>query len=82
MQINLYIRTACLHDVWTRPSDRVRRGKEVYEQVFAPCHSLNFIKFRHFEAFMSKEEVKAMAAEFEVDDIPDDEVGPNTSLNI
>jgi len=76
MQINLYIRTACLHDVWTRPSDRVRRGKEVYEQVFAPCHSLNFIKFRHFEAFMSKEEVKAMAAEFEVDDIPDDEGNP------
>lgn len=51
----------------------VRRGKEVYEQVFAPCHSLNFVKFRNLEAFMSKDEVKEMAAQFEVADIPDDE---------
>lgn len=54
----------------------VRRGKEVYENVFAPCHSLNFVKFRHFEAFMSKDEVKDMAAGFDFPDIPDDEGNP------
>jgi len=54
----------------------VRRGKEVYEQVFAPCHSLSYIKYRHFEAFMSKEEVKVMAASFEVDDDPDEKGEP------
>jgi len=54
----------------------VRRGKEVYEQVFAPCHSLAFVKYRHFEAFMSKEEVKAMAAQFEVADAPDEQGEP------
>lgn len=50
----------------------VRRGKEVYEQVLAPCHSLNFLKFRHFEAFMSKDEIKEWAASAEVQDIPDE----------
>eukprot|EP01001_Neometanema_parovale_P009530 NODE_5769_length_911_cov_144.552030_g5544_i0.p1 GENE.NODE_5769_length_911_cov_144.552030_g5544_i0~~NODE_5769_length_911_cov_144.552030_g5544_i0.p1 ORF type:complete len:264 (-),score=74.90 NODE_5769_length_911_cov_144.552030_g5544_i0:118-858(-) len=55
----------------------VRRGKEVYEQVFAPCHSLNLLKFRHFEAFMAKEEVKEWAATVMVDDDePDDEGNP------
>lgn len=38
------------------------------------CHSLSYIKYRHFEAFMSKEEVKVMAASFEVDDDPDEKV--------
>eukprot|EP00996_Jenningsia_fusiforme_P002489 NODE_3317_length_999_cov_103.384211_g3050_i0.p2 GENE.NODE_3317_length_999_cov_103.384211_g3050_i0~~NODE_3317_length_999_cov_103.384211_g3050_i0.p2 ORF type:complete len:244 (-),score=44.97 NODE_3317_length_999_cov_103.384211_g3050_i0:187-918(-) len=54
----------------------VRRGREVYEQVFAPCHSLNFIKFRHFEAFMSKEEVKEMAAQHETADLPNEQGDP------
>eukprot|EP00997_Jenningsia_sp_PLL12_P006235 NODE_2782_length_868_cov_100.050061_g2295_i0.p1 GENE.NODE_2782_length_868_cov_100.050061_g2295_i0~~NODE_2782_length_868_cov_100.050061_g2295_i0.p1 ORF type:complete len:253 (+),score=32.44 NODE_2782_length_868_cov_100.050061_g2295_i0:47-805(+) len=51
----------------------VRRGKEVYEQVMAPCHSLSYTKFRDFETFMSKEEVKEMAANFTVMGDPDDE---------
>jgi ubiquinol-cytochrome c reductase cytochrome c1 subunit len=50
----------------------VRRGREVYEQILAPCHSLNFLKFRHFEAFMSKDEVKEWAASLEVPDVPDE----------
>jgi ubiquinol-cytochrome c reductase cytochrome c1 subunit len=50
----------------------VRRGREVFEQILAPCHSLNFLKFRHFEAFMSKDEVKEWAASLEVPDEPDE----------
>jgi ubiquinol-cytochrome c reductase cytochrome c1 subunit len=50
----------------------VRRGREVFEQVLAPCHSLQFMKFRHFEAFMSKDEVKEWAASIEIDDTPDE----------
>eukprot|EP00993_Chasmostoma_nieuportense_P003179 NODE_3916_length_873_cov_217.013405_g3761_i0.p1 GENE.NODE_3916_length_873_cov_217.013405_g3761_i0~~NODE_3916_length_873_cov_217.013405_g3761_i0.p1 ORF type:complete len:266 (-),score=44.92 NODE_3916_length_873_cov_217.013405_g3761_i0:75-821(-) len=55
----------------------VRRGKEVYEQVFAPCHSMKFLKFRHLEAFMSTAELKEMAAAFMVtDEDPDSEGNP------
>eukprot|EP01010_Urceolus_cornutus_P001041 NODE_1554_length_851_cov_245.512469_g1208_i0.p1 GENE.NODE_1554_length_851_cov_245.512469_g1208_i0~~NODE_1554_length_851_cov_245.512469_g1208_i0.p1 ORF type:complete len:267 (-),score=81.28 NODE_1554_length_851_cov_245.512469_g1208_i0:49-789(-) len=64
------------HDHFFKGMDwrAVRRGKEVYEQVFAPCHSLMFLKFRHFEAFMSPAEVKEMAAAFQVpDEDPDNE---------
>lgn len=51
-----------------------RRGYEVYRQVCAACHSLRYISFRHLVGFIhSTEEMKAIAAEAEVEDGPDDQ---------
>ena len=44
----------------------VRRGRQVYTEVFAPCHPLMKLTFNHFQAFMTKEEIKALAATYEV----------------
>jgi len=50
----------------------VRRGYEVYKQVCAACHSLKWIRWRHFiNNFMSKDEAKKEAAEWQIDDIDD-----------
>nr|CAD2169262.1 unnamed protein product [Meloidogyne enterolobii]CAD2193011.1 unnamed protein product [Meloidogyne enterolobii] len=50
----------------------VRRGYEVYKQVCAACHSMQYIRYRHFvNNFMSEDEAKAEAAEIEVDFIDD-----------
>eukprot|EP00759_Apiculatamorpha_spiralis_P044585 PhF_6_TR41557/c0_g1_i1/m.62954/K00413/CYC1, CYT1, petC; ubiquinol-cytochrome c reductase cytochrome c1 subunit len=50
----------------------VRRGRQVYTEVFAPCHPLCGYTFDHFQAFMTKEEIKALAANYEiVDENPD-----------
>lgn len=50
----------------------VRRGYEVYKQVCAACHSLEYIKYRHFiDTIMTKEEAKAEAAEATIDDLDD-----------
>eukprot|EP01062_Namystynia_karyoxenos_P060239 TRINITY_DN51774_c0_g1_i1.p2 TRINITY_DN51774_c0_g1~~TRINITY_DN51774_c0_g1_i1.p2 ORF type:complete len:296 (+),score=123.94 TRINITY_DN51774_c0_g1_i1:105-890(+) len=46
----------------------VRRGRQIYTEVFAPCHSMNMLSFRHLQEFMTIEEVKALAAEYEVVD--------------
>lgn len=46
----------------------VRRGRQIYTEVFAPCHSMYGMCFRHLQEFMSVEEVKALAAEYEVED--------------
>jgi ubiquinol-cytochrome c reductase cytochrome c1 subunit len=51
-----------------------QRGLQVYREVCSGCHSLDFIAFRNFEALgFSEDEVKALAAEYEVTDGPDDE---------
>lgn len=51
-----------------------QRGLQVYREVCSSCHSLNFIAFRNFaELGFNEDEVKAIAAEYEVTDGPDDE---------
>lgn len=51
-----------------------QRGFQVYREVCAGCHSLNFIAFRNLtELGFSDVEVKAVAAEYEVADGPDDD---------
>eukprot|EP00873_Tetraselmis_striata_P042607 jgi/Tetstr1/462871/TSEL_007820.t1 len=52
----------------------IRRGHQVYTQVCAACHSLDLLHFRELVGVCySEEEAKAMAAEIEVQDGPNDE---------
>lgn len=44
----------------------IRRGRQVYTEVFAPCHALSMMTFNHFEAFMTKEEIKKLAASYDI----------------
>jgi ubiquinol-cytochrome c reductase cytochrome c1 subunit len=50
-----------------------QRGFQVYREVCAACHSLDFIAFRNLAGLgFSEEEVRALAAEYSVEDGPDD----------
>jgi len=63
------------HNQWftTLDAASVRRGFQVYQQVCAACHSLEFIAFRHLVGVShTEEEAKALAAECQVLDGPDD----------
>lgn len=52
----------------------IRRGFQVYQAVCANCHSLNFIAYRNLvDVAFSEEEVKAMAADVDVEDGPNEE---------
>ena len=52
----------------------LQRGFQVFEEVCATCHSLQYIAFRNLvEIGFTEEEAKAIAAEYEVEDGPDDE---------
>ncbi|XP_050877683.1 cytochrome c1 1, heme protein, mitochondrial-like [Lathyrus oleraceus] len=52
----------------------IRRGYQVYTQVYASCHSMSLISYRDLVSVAYTEgEVKAMAAEIEVEDGPNDE---------
>ncbi|KAL9432498.1 hypothetical protein AB3S75_027518 [Citrus x aurantiifolia] len=52
----------------------IRRGHQVYQQVCASCHSMSLISFRDLVGVAyTEEETKAMAAEIEVVDGPNDE---------
>ncbi|KAJ0052696.1 hypothetical protein Pint_02929 [Pistacia integerrima] len=52
----------------------IRRGHQVYQQVCASCHSMSLISYRDLVGVAyTEEETKAMAAEIEVDDGPNDE---------
>ncbi|XP_076634156.1 uncharacterized protein LOC143348142 isoform X1 [Colletes latitarsis] len=52
----------------------LRRGWQVYRTVCHTCHSLRYVRFLDLvDVTHTKEEVKAIAAEFEVDDGPDQE---------
>jgi ubiquinol-cytochrome c reductase cytochrome c1 subunit len=52
----------------------IRRGYQVYQQVCAACHSLQYIHFRDLVGVAyTEEEAKAMAADVEVVDGPNDE---------
>ncbi|KAF7819450.1 cytochrome c1-2, heme protein, mitochondrial [Senna tora] len=52
----------------------IRRGHQVYTEVCASCHSMSLISYRDLVGVAyTEEEVKAMAAEIEVTDGPNDE---------
>jgi ubiquinol-cytochrome c reductase cytochrome c1 subunit len=53
----------------------VRRGRQVYTEVFAPCHSLTNLTFNNFQQFMTKEEIKQLAANYEIVDPDPDNTG-------
>ncbi|MFC4624886.1 cytochrome c1 [Daeguia caeni] len=50
---------------------QLQRGLKVYKEVCSACHSLNLVSFRTLEALgYTPEQVKAFAAEYEVQDGP------------
>ena len=53
----------------------LQRGFQVYKEVCASCHSMKYLSYRNLGEpggpEFSEEEVKAIAASFEVDDGPD-----------
>ena len=50
-----------------------QRGFQIYKQVCSSCHGLKYISFRNLESIgFSNEEIKALAASYEVEDGPDD----------
>jgi ubiquinol-cytochrome c reductase cytochrome c1 subunit len=52
----------------------LQRGLQVYQEVCAGCHGLEYIAFRNLtEIGLSQDQAKAFAAEFEVQDGPNDE---------
>ncbi|KAF3773586.1 Cytochrome c1-1 heme protein [Nymphaea thermarum] len=52
----------------------IRRGHQVYQQVCASCHSMSLVSYRDLVGVAyTEEETKAMAAEIEVVDGPNDE---------
>ena len=52
----------------------LRRGFQVYREVCASCHSLQYIRFRELVGVThTKEEVKQMAKEVDVLDGPNDQ---------
>ena len=52
----------------------LRRGLQVYLEVCASCHSLNLVAYRHLgNVGFTADEIKAIAAEFEVEDGPNEE---------
>jgi len=52
----------------------IRRGYKVYKEVCAACHSMNQLAFRHLIGVShTEEEVKEIAAEYQVEDGPDDD---------
>lgn len=56
---------------------QLQRGFQVYQEVCASCHSLNYVAFRNLAEEggpgFTVEEVKALASEYSVVDGPDDE---------
>ena len=52
----------------------MQRGFQVYREVCAGCHSMDLIAFRNLaDLGYNEAEIKAIAAEYEVEDGPDDE---------
>ncbi|PLX29309.1 MAG: cytochrome c1 [Alphaproteobacteria bacterium] len=62
------------HMLGTFDRASAQRGYKVYRQVCSTCHSLRHVRYRHLEKIgFSKAEVKAIAAEYQVRDGPNDE---------
>lgn len=52
----------------------VQRGLQVYREVCQSCHGLQFIAFRNLEGIgLSADQIQAIAAEYEVEDGPNDD---------
>lgn len=52
---------------------QLQRGFKVYREVCSSCHSLNLVAFRTLEDLgYTEEQVRAIAAEYEVEDGPDE----------
>ena len=52
----------------------LQRGFQVFQEVCASCHSLDYIAFRNLsEIGFTEDQIKAIAAEYEVEDGPDNE---------
>jgi cytochrome c1 len=50
-----------------------QRGFQVYKEVCSACHSLNLLSYRNLtELGLTEDQVKAIAAEFQVPDLSDD----------
>ncbi len=60
----------------TYDNQQLQRGYQIYREVCSGCHSMNLVAFRNLAEKggpgFTEEEVKALAAEFEVTDGPDD----------
>ncbi|MFD1199367.1 cytochrome c1 [Brucella gallinifaecis] len=55
----------------TYDKGQLQRGLKVYKEVCSACHSLDLVAFRNLEALgYSPDQVKAFAAEYEVEDGP------------
>jgi cytochrome c1 len=53
---------------------QLQRGLQVYTEVCATCHSLNLVAYRNLAALgYNEDEIKAYAANYEVEDGPNDE---------
>jgi len=51
----------------------IQRGFKVYKEVCSACHSVRLIAFRYLEQVgFSQEQVKSLAAEYDIEDGPDD----------
>lgn len=52
---------------------QLQRGFQVYKEVCASCHSMDLVSYRHLEWIgFSEDEVKAIAAQYQVTDGPND----------
>jgi ubiquinol-cytochrome c reductase cytochrome c1 subunit len=52
----------------------LKRGYQIYAEVCAGCHSLDFVAYRNLQEIgLDEDTVKEIAAEFEVEDGPNDE---------
>ncbi|NQU58089.1 MAG: cytochrome c1 [Rhodospirillales bacterium] len=52
----------------------LKRGFQIYSEVCVSCHSLNYVAYRNLmDIGFEEENVKVIAAEFEVEDGPNDE---------
>lgn len=72
--VGLQLFHPCYVDISWSISNRIRRGHQVYQQVCASCHSMSLVSYRDLVGVAyTEEETKAMAAEIEVVDGPNDE---------
>lgn len=52
----------------------LKRGFQIYAEVCVACHSLNYVAYRNLSAIgMDEDAIKEFAAEYEVEDGPNDE---------
>jgi ubiquinol-cytochrome c reductase cytochrome c1 subunit len=52
----------------------LQRGFQVYKEVCSACHSMNLLAYRHLTGIgLGEEEVKAVAASYQITDGPNDE---------